>query len=158
MLFGHRRERRASETDSIRDFGAPFLPSSTRTADMMSSDRPFPSLFPINPSATSNLPPLIRQPGIPTTNSRPEVAVSIRSTTSEQHRAIKAVSDRIPGSHQSEGSDLSGSISNQSEGVEVQAARNKVKDFLNGLAQEEIFQNVNLQELLQEIVIKQEEY
>ena len=155
VLFGHRRERRASETDSIRDFGAPFLPSSTRTADMMSSDRPFPSVFPINPSATSSLPPLIRQPGIPTTNSRPEADVSIRSTTSEQHRAIKAVSDRIQ-SHQSEGSVISGSIS--SEGAEIQAARNKVKDFLNGLAQEEIFQNVNLQELLQEIVIKHEEY
>ena len=135
MLFGHRRERRASETDSIRDFGAPYLPSSTRTADMMSSHQPFPSLFPINPSATPHLPPLIRHPpstGISTTNSRPEVALSVRSTTSEQHRAIKVVSARIPGSHQSEGGELSGSISTHSEGVEVQAARDKVKDFLNG--------------------------
>ena len=88
--------------------------------------------------------------------------LSVRSTTSEQQRAIKAVSDRIPGSgpksHQSEGVELSGSMSTHSEGMEVQAARDKVKNFLNGLAQEEIFQNVNLQELLQQIVIKQEEY
>ena len=127
----------------------------------MSSHRPFPSLFPVDPSATPHLPPLIRHPpsaGISTPHSRPEVALSVRSTTSEQHRAIKVVSDRIPGSHQSEGGELSESISTHSEGVEVQAARDKVMDFLNGLAQEEIFQKVNVQELLQQIVIKQEEY
>ena len=76
---------------------------------------------------------------------------------------IKAVSERISGSgpksHQSEGVEMSGSKSTHSEGSEVQIARDKVKNFLNDLASEEIFQNVNLQSLLKEIVITpQEEY
>ena len=54
---------------------------------------------------------------------------------------------------------MSGSKSTHSEGLEVQVAGDKVKTFLNDLASEEIFQNVNLQSLLKEIVITpQEEY
>ena len=125
----------------------------------MTSHRPFTSLFD-NPSASPHLPPIH---GISIPHARPEVPLSVRSTTSEQQRVIKAVSERIPGSgpksHQSEGVEMSGSKSTHSEGLEVQIARDKVKTFLNDLASEEIFQNVNLQSLLKEIVITpQEEY
>ena len=87
--------------------------------------------------------------------------LSVRSTTLEQQRLIKAVSERMswsgPKSNQSEGVEMSGSKSTHSEGLEVQVAQDKVKTFLNDLASEEIFENVNLQSLLREIVITQQE-
>ena len=133
LLYGNRRWRRASDSDSQGASGAQYLHPRVQTENMMTSHRPFTSFFE-NPPTTSHLPPTR---GIPIIHAKPVVSLSVRSTTSEQQRLIKDVSER-----------MSGSKSTQSEGVKMKGARDKVKIFLNELASEEVFENVDLKSLL----------
>ena len=153
------RGRRGS-MDSQIGFGANYNLPRMETETVMSSYQPFGFHIPTNltPLPRLNpLPPLHTISGVSVPPPIPQVP-SVRSRTSEQQSAIQSVSDRIQGarpiSNRSEANEGSVAIS---EPVQVQLAKDKIKHYLNELAGNEDFRDVNFPEILKQMIVKSHE-
>jgi len=161
LLFGSPQQKgRRGSMDSQIAFGASYNPPRVETENVMGSYKPFgfyilpnlPPLPQLNP-----LPPLHTISGVSVLPPRPQIP-SVRSKTSEQQSVIQSVSDRIQGSqpisNRSEANEGSVAIS---EPVQVPLAKDKVKDFLNELAGNEDFRDMNFPEILKQMIVKSQE-
>ena len=153
------RGRRGS-MDSQIGFGANYNLPRMETETVMGSHQPFGFHIPTNltPLPRLNpLPPLHTISGVSVPPPIPQVP-SVRSRTSEQQSAIQSVSDRIQGarpiSNRSEANEGSVAIS---EPVQVQLAKDKIKHYLNELAGNEDFRDVNFPEILKQMIVKSHE-